>query len=721
MPNWLQQIDIGLFRWINQSWSNPFFDKLFEFLSGNAVFYPLLACTAIFLWIKGGRRGRIFVCITFLSFLLSELIVGALQDWIARPRPFMVLEDAICRIGKGGSGSMPSSHTSTWFVGVAVTWIYWKSCRWWMPILASGVALSRIYNGVHYPSDIIVGAMIGIICGLTIAYGGEFVWSNLLSKYFPSLTSKIPSLLRPEEEPVSSASLPKQKADIDRQFLIGGYLLIVFMLIFRWWYLWQGKIELSEDEAYQWVWSKYLALSYFSKPLMIALSHWTGTHLWGDNMFGVRFLTPVFSSITSLLLLRFLSREANPKIAFFTVLAGMLAPLLAVGSLLMTVDPLAVMFWTAALVCGWKAVKEDSFSSWIWMGIWMGFGFLSKYSTPVLLFSWIFFFILCKPARIQLRKPGIYLSFGISLIFSIPVLIWNYQNEWISFIHVVDHGQLDKTWHFTLRYFGDFTGSEFGLLNPIFFIMILWASFAFWKKRNMLTLYLFSFGGPIFAAYWLYTLHSRVYPNWIAPAVISLFALAGIFWGEKQKTKPVLVRRLYISGVIIGLLMIIPLHDTNLITKVSGWSLPAKIDPLRRVRAWSELGETVEKVRKEMEAKTKEPFFIIGDHYGITGQLSFEIPEARQSLNPPIKPLVYYMHSTYPENQFYFWPSYREARIGENAIFVKETDQPQNNPPERILNDFERVENLGFYEITYRGRVFRTVQLFACYKAKPVS
>ena len=419
MPNWLQQIDIGLFRWINQSWSNPFFDKLFEFLSGNAVFYPLLACTAIFLWIKGGRRGRIFVCITFLSFLLSELIVGALKDWIARPRPFMVLEDAICRIGKGGSGSMPSSHTSTWFVGVAVTWIYWKSCRWWMPILASGVALSRIYNGVHYPSDIIVGAMIGIICGLTIAYGGEFVWSNLLSKYFPSLTSKIPSLLRPEEEPVSSASLPKQKADIDRQFLIGGYLLIVFMLIFRWWYLWQGKIELSEDEAYQWVWSKYLALSYFSKPLMIALSHWTGTHLWGDNMFGVRFLTPVFSSITSLLLLRFLSREANPKIAFFTVLAGMLAPLLAVGSLLMTVDPLAVMFWTAALVCGWKAVKEDSFSSWIWMGIWMGFGFLSKYSTPLLLFSWIFFFILCKPARIQLRKPGIYLSFGISLIFSI--------------------------------------------------------------------------------------------------------------------------------------------------------------------------------------------------------------------------------------------------------------------------------------------------------------
>ena len=73
-------------------------------------------------------------------------------------------------------------------------------------------------------------------------------------------------------------------------------------------------------------------------------------------MFGVRFFSPLCSAITSLLLLRFISREANSRIAFFVVFAGMLTPLLAVGSILMTVDPLAVMCWTAAMVCGWKAV-----------------------------------------------------------------------------------------------------------------------------------------------------------------------------------------------------------------------------------------------------------------------------------------------------------------------------------------------------------------------------
>lgn len=722
MMQWLQNADLGLLRWINQSWSNSFFDEVFPFLAGNDFFFPLLACVILALWIKGGRRGRIFICLALLGFLLSELVVSHIKDWVARPRPFMVWDDIIVRVGKGDSGSMPSSHTSTWFVLTTVAWIYWKSSRWWLPILALAIGISRIYNGVHYPSDVFVGACIGTLAGLIAVYGGELLWKKV-SRWIPLLSHNIPSLLHPEQQgtvstPDKSHSTVGGKGATDVQYLRLGYVLIGVMLLFRWWYIGEEKIELSEDEAYQWVWSKYLALSYFSKPLMIALTQWCGTHIWGDTLFGVRFFSPVCSAITSLLLLRFLYREANGRVAFFVTVAGMLAPLLAVGSILMTVDPLAVLFWTAAMVCGWKAVKEDSLRSWIWMGVWVGFGFLSKYSTPILLFSWAFFFILCKPSRIQLRKPGIYLAFAISLVFSLPVIIWNYQNDWISFYHVIEHGETGKAWHPTLRFFGDFTGSELGLLNPIFFCMAFWATIRFWKHRNMLTIYLFSLGGPLFAAYWLYTFHSRVLPNWIAPAVISLFALAGIYWGEMEKVKPKLTKRLYIAGFIVGLIMIIPLHDTNLITKVSGYSLPPKIDPLRRVRAWSTLAEQVESIRTKMETETGEPCFVIGSHYGITGQLSFGIPKARESLNPPVKPLVFYMHSTWPENQFYFWPSYRTLRVGENALFVTEVDEPEPIPPERITKDFEQVENLGYYEIKYRGRVFRRVQIFACMHCK---
>ena len=128
----------------------------------------------------------------------------------------------------------------------------------------------------------------------------------------------------------------------------------------------------------------------------------------------------------------------------------------------------------------------------------------------------------------------------------------------------------------------------------------------------------------------------------------------------------------------------------------------------------------MEEVRERLQTETGSKFFIVADHYGLTGQLSFEIPLARESLNPPVNPLVFYLYSTGPDNQFYFWPTYRTLRVGENAVFVTEVDKPKETPPERVLNDFEKVENLGYYEIEYRGRVFRRVQLFACYNCKPL-
>jgi len=57
----------------------------------------------------------------------------------------------------------------------------------------------------------------------------------------------------------------------------------------------------------------------------------------------------------SLLLLRFLAREVNSRAAFFTVAILNVTPLMALGSLLMTIDPLSVLFWTAAMMAGWRA------------------------------------------------------------------------------------------------------------------------------------------------------------------------------------------------------------------------------------------------------------------------------------------------------------------------------------------------------------------------------
>jgi hypothetical protein len=93
------------------------------------------------------------------------------------------------------------------------------------------------------------------------------------------------------------ASNPNSKPKLEIQFRL-GYIVIFALLIGRWIYIASGTIDLEKDEAYQWLWSKHLALSYYSKPPGIALIHFLGTSLWGDTAFGIRFFPPLFAAIT---------------------------------------------------------------------------------------------------------------------------------------------------------------------------------------------------------------------------------------------------------------------------------------------------------------------------------------------------------------------------------------------------------------------------------------
>ena len=56
----------------------------------------------------------------------------------------------------------------------------------------------------------------------------------------------------------------------------------------------------------------------------------------------------------------------------------------------------------------------------------------------------------------------------------------------------------------------------------------------FWKFRRErpLWLYLFCMGAPVFLGHWLFSFHSRILPNWIAPAIIPMFCLMVVYWDE---------------------------------------------------------------------------------------------------------------------------------------------------------------------------------------------
>jgi len=267
---------------------------------------------------------------------------------------------------------------------------------------------------------------------------------------------------------------------------------------------------------------------------------------------------------------------------------------------------------------------------------------------------------------------------------------------------------------------------------------MIWATFGFWRNRheNPLSLFFFCMGAPVFFGHWLYSLHSRVQPNWIAPAIVPLSCLMLLYWdarwsGGFRPVKPWLV-----TGIVLGIVMMAPMHDSGLIGKLAGHPLPGEMDPLRRVRAWKETAAAVESAREEL-LKKGEPAFIITDHYGMAGEFSFYLPDARAALGNI--PLVYPFIQAAPGNQFYFWPAYQYTRCrkGQNAIYVAELDpyspakgwisrwlkglevqyETPPAPPSvspSVQKEFETITDLGVREIKVNGRVLRRIRLFEC-------
>src|SRR5580765_3631776 len=224
--DWLLKLDVDIFRLINEAGSNPFFDKIMPFISGNAFFYPAIVILGLLLLWKGRSQG--VICILMLALavgLCDGWICQLIKEVVARPRPFLTLNDVHCLIGKGGSFSMPSSHAANWFAAVMVVAVYYRRSLWFMVPAALLVSFSRVYNGVHYPSDVLVGALVGAGFAAAVLWLTDSLWQFIGRKWFPLWWANMPSLItarirpQPSEDEAEPVFAPRPLAKVGRGVL----------------------------------------------------------------------------------------------------------------------------------------------------------------------------------------------------------------------------------------------------------------------------------------------------------------------------------------------------------------------------------------------------------------------------------------------------------------------------------------------------------------------
>jgi membrane-associated phospholipid phosphatase len=721
--------DYSLFQWFNRGVVNPVFDVLMPILSGNPLFKPGLALLAFALFWKGGRRGICFALMLAATLAVGETGTGILKRTVGRPRPYATHPETRMLAGKGLNGSMPSGHAAIWAGAAMVAAAYYPRSRKVLVPLAAGVGISRMYVGVHYPSDVAAGWAWGAFYGWCLPRFFEAAWRTVGTRWFPLWHQRVPSLLHVAPVP-ATAGAAGSEAERETHWRRLTWLAIGGLMAARLGYLASAVIELSEDEAYQWLWSKHPDFSYYSKPPFIAYAQWIGTHLWGDRELGVRFLAPLLSAATAWGLSGFVARLAGWRMGFFLVAILTSMPLLSVGSIILTVDALTVAFWTLALVAGWQALEKDCTGWWAVVGVGLMGTFLSKYFSPFLIAAFAAFFWIHPPARRHLRRPGPWLALGMNAVALLPVYLWNSRNGWITVTHLQQRGSLDQPWTFRPQFLPEFLGATLGLMNPVFFVGVLLALIGYWRwrpdpvtalgahpemnsrdaLRPTALRYVLCFGLPVFLFYLAYTLRSRVQPNWVATAFAPLAVFAVLWWDARHRSGSRVGLTLLRCGVGIGLPLVVMLHETNLILKLTGHSLPVAIEPLVRVRGHREAAAVVRAERDQL-LKEGRPVRVVADHYGWAGELAFYMDGPAPVVAKT--PTVTVLESERPINQIWFWPEYRySGRPGLSVLYVHPEGRTGLNAS--WATRFESVTDLGVRDVEVRGRVFHRLHLYAC-------
>ncbi len=187
MIDFLYSVDVAIFRFINSGLANPITDKLMPFITDVTHWYLVYVMLWFIILFKGGKyRIGLAIGMIILVICSDQISSNLLKNLFDRPRPCKVLENVHLLVTCTDSFSFPSSHAVNNFAAAMFFTIFYRHLKWILFSVATLMALSRIFVGVHYPSDVVGGALIGILIGYLLAK----IYNILLVKIYSLLEKK---------------------------------------------------------------------------------------------------------------------------------------------------------------------------------------------------------------------------------------------------------------------------------------------------------------------------------------------------------------------------------------------------------------------------------------------------------------------------------------------------------------------------------------------------
>jgi 4-amino-4-deoxy-L-arabinose transferase-like glycosyltransferase len=434
---------------------------------------------------------------------------------------------------------------------------------------------------------------------------------------------------------------------------------------------------LTFDEAYYWMWSKHLAAGYYDHPPMVALVIRLGTVIAGDTELGVRLVSILLALPMSFAVFRAAAiLFGGVRLAATATILLNVTLMAAVGTMIVTPDAPLLVASCFVLFSLAKVLETGRGAWWLAVGAATGAALLSKYTALFFGPAIVIWLVGVAQLRRWLLSPWPYLGGLVALLIFAPVILWNADHQWVSFIKQIGRARIED---FRPGFIGELIPTQIAFATPPVFILGAMGLYALFARNAGASAARILINAIFWTIVWYFiwhSLHARVEANWFAP-VYPAFAIAAavaahlVRWqAGVQRVVNFCLRWASPLGIVMFVLLVVQ-ADSGLL---SAYRRDATV---RSVGVgWRELASQIEAVRVRVGATC-----VLAPDYGTTGWLAFYLPRGTCVVQP---------------TQRIRWVSMPEpdpAQLAGKVLYVDEA-RP-TGPPLYLQNAYRRIERVA--------------------------